>query len=243
MKIEFNEGERPSRLQLDRFLTGELSSAEAAEVAARIGEREELHLAAVKRARAEVPPFDARAIRARGGPRPANNTRWFGVFAAVAAVAATVLLGLRLSTPVPSAEVQFRGEGGLEVYALHGAELALYAGEALGQGDVLGFQVTPGEHSGVVVLSVDGTGAVSVFYPAAGDAPEPVAAGAAHAPLPDSVTLDGAPGPEIFVAVFDRPVSEARALVAARYQEGGARAVLEWADAEAAVDAVEVQRR
>ncbi|MEQ1501301.1 MAG: hypothetical protein ABMB14_03680 [Myxococcota bacterium] len=241
-----NEGQRPSRLALDRYATGELTDAERSAVEARLDDRARRHLAAVEASRSGVPAFDPAALRRRAdGARPANDAvgfRWLG-FVGIAAMAAALLVavGLRGTTPDPT--VRYRTGEQLEVYQLAGESLAPYAaGTPVGEDDVLGFQVTGPGHRGVVVLSVDGTGAVSVFYPASGDAPEPIDA-ETPLPLPGTVILDGAPGPEVFVAVFDRSVPEARAAVARVYADGGAAAVEAWADAEAGVSAVEVTRR
>ena len=55
--------------------------------------------------------------------------------------------------------------------------------------------------------------------------------------------LDGAPGPEIFVAAFDTDVAAARAALTDTWSNGGASAVLAWADGREDVDAVAVERK
>ena len=64
MNLPVNEGQHPSRLELDRLHTGELTDAEAEALRARVGDREQAHLDAVEAARGQVRPFDAAAIRA-----------------------------------------------------------------------------------------------------------------------------------------------------------------------------------
>lgn len=237
-----NEGQRHSRFHLDRYLTGELSADDAAAVATHLTEADEAHFDAVRQARAQLPPFDAHQIRSRA-QRPANNTAWYRAVGAVAALAALVLIGLRLSQPAPADNwVQFRGAG-LYVYTVANGEPVPYGGEPLGEGDTLAFQVTPRDHEGVVLLSIDGTGTLTVFFPAEGDAPVPLPPNGPRTPLPTTVVLDGAPGPEVFVAVFDHSVAEAEAYAAERYREGGADGLLAWADERDDVDAVEVERR
>ena len=88
-------------------------------------------------------------------------------------------------------------------------------------------------------VSVDGAGSVTVFYPQAGDSA--LEQGSLVA-LPLTVTLDDAPGPEVFVARFDVPAEQARQEAEAAWSAGGVQGVRAWA-AQASADAVVVQRR
>ena len=95
MELKINEGIRPSQLELGRYATGELSAEEAAAVEARLDERAHAWLAAVDAGAAEVPDFDAQALRARAAqvsvapaeplPAPANR-RWMRAVAVIAAI-------------------------------------------------------------------------------------------------------------------------------------------------------------
>ncbi len=124
-----------------------------------------------------------------------------------------------------------------------GGELVPYvAGTPVGEGDVLGFRVRPGGHGTVVVLSVDGYGVVSPFFPDRGDEGVPLA-GEAVVALNGTVTLDNAPGPEVFVAVFDRAVQEAVRAARDAFSEGGHAGLVTWAEEAPHADAVEVTRR
>lgn len=258
-----NDGTRPSRLALDRYATGELEGEARSALEASMGERERRHLDAVEATRAQMPPIDLAAIRRRAeAPAPANDDRGFralrrgyGLLAAVA-VAAAALVAVALGTDgTPGSGtggVRIRGAEAIEIYQVVGDEVHPYGGEtALGESDVIGFRLTnPGHfvggphpgHCGVVLLSVDGRGTVSVFYPAEGEEPELLPTDGTFN-LPDTVILDGAPGPEIFVAVFDTPVSEATAELERRFEDGGARAVEAWAERAPGVVSARVIRR
>ncbi|MCB9679544.1 MAG: hypothetical protein H6737_30845 [Alphaproteobacteria bacterium] len=255
-----NDGNRPSHLTLARFATGELSAGEAAEVEQYVAAHPEAraHLDAIEAARSEVRPFDLAALRARAAtvpgeagatPAPANDNRGFYalvpvlLLAAVALLAAwPVLMGGPADRAVDPTYTGIRGTGALEVYHLEAEGLSRYDHRALGEGDVVGFKVDPAQHAGVVLLSVDGSGQVSVYWPASGDAPEPLA-GSGMVALPGTVVLDGAPGPEIFVAVFDTSVADARADAERAWQAGGANGLRDWAKAKSEVDLAVVNRK
>jgi len=259
MTLPVNEGDRPSRLELARYATAELDDEARAAVEAWLADHPEGRqwLESLERARDQVAPFDADAIRARAAraepdaapaiPSPANRpslAQWLTPLIAVAAVALFALLPGRVGTDrVDGPDIVFRGGATLQVHHLVGDRLQPYRGEPVGQGDVLGFKLEPGGHSGVVVLSVDGAGAVTVLYPDHGTAPERLVRDTGLIALPGSVILDAAPGPEVFVAVFDEQVGSARHEVEHAWQAGGADAVQEWAAAHPAADAVLVERR
>ncbi len=61
-------------------------------------------------------------------------------------------------------------------------------------------------HDHLVLLGMDGTGTVSRYVPVGGEVSAPFQPGQA-APLADSLLLDDAPGPEVFVALLsDAPL-------------------------------------
>ncbi len=227
-----------SKLLLDRYLTGELSPEEASRVESRFDDRARQHLDAVKLARAGMPQLDIAALRARADALEVEDTaeeepvdldayrrsRLTTVLSGLLLAAAALFAVFAFSSidPETSEPASYAVRGSeLTVHVAEGGELHPYEpGTAVGAGDVLGFKVLAGEHRGVVLLSVDGTGMVSVFFPAEGVEPEPLA-GPGQVELPGTVMLDGAPGPEVFVAVFDQPADQAKALVRETYWARG----------------------
>ncbi|MEM6931731.1 MAG: hypothetical protein AAF602_32670, partial [Myxococcota bacterium] len=168
----------------------------------------------------------------------------------------TVLSGVLLAAAALFAVIAFVSRdpetGAPASYAVRGAELSVHLAQGdelhpydpaspVGAGDVLGFRVLADDHRSVVLLSVDGTGMVSVFFPSEGREPEPIS-GPGQFELPGTVMLDGAPGPEVFVAVFDRPADEAKALVRDTYWNHG-HAGLRRLGGEPGVAVAEVKRR
>ena len=251
-----NEGDRPSRLQLDRYATGELTGAERERVEAWVAANPEgrAYLAEVEAARQQVRAFDPVAIRrsslqvlheAPAVPTAANRPFPLRLVIGIAiAIAALILIVPRLigRTDDPeSTDIRFRGAEALSLYVLDGSALVPWEGEALGEGDTIGFRVKPDGHAQVVVLSVDGAGTITVFHPQEGEIPEPLP-NVPDAALPFTVTLDAAPGPEVFVAAFDVDVATAKAAVLAAWQSGGPEGVADWARAHDA-DAVAVEKR
>jgi hypothetical protein len=249
-----NDGSRPSRLQLDRYATGELSPDEAARLEQSLDDAARAHLAAVEKARAELPPLDVGALRRRAVvepaapmPRAANDARGFRrVFtiglALAAAIALFVLVPRAFVEPPP--DVIFRGGDLLTIYVVDGGDQEPYAtGTPLGDGDAVGFAVDATGHTSVVLVSVDGAGTLTVLYPERIDEAPHALSGEGRVALPELVTLDDAPGPEVFVAVLDRPTAEAANDVKRVYDDGGHDALLDWAAETAGVDAVEVTRR
>lgn len=257
---------RPSRLLLDRYATGELSPDEAANVQARLDDAARVHLAAVEAV--DVPPVDVDALRARAAamperepfdayapsslgdpeetqPTPANRPfpAWIR-YLSLAVVAAVVLWAVVPQPRLPGDDapiVQTRGPA-LSLYVAVDGSLHPYRATPLGEGDVLGFEVAAQGHTGVVLLSVDGTDAVSVYYPTSGNDPEPLPEHPRYR-IDGAVTLDGAPGPEVFLAVFDTPVDAVVREVTAVYEANGHAGLLAWADASERAAAVEIQRR
>ena len=252
-----NDGQRPSRLELDRYATGELSAQERADLEARLDDRARAHLDAIElAAAARRPAPDWSELRRRAAeapadaaaPPPANDTRGFArwrplIAVAVAAVALLIAAPVLLQGPERGTGITIKAPEALSLYQREGEVLEPYEpGTALGEGDTIGFKVTHQGHRSVVVMSVDGNGTVSVFYPESGEAPEPLPKEGKIA-LPGSVILDGAPGPEVFVAVFDTPVPAAREALQRTYQAGGHAGVTDWARSAEGVVAVEVPRK
>lgn len=242
MMLEPNEGTRPSRLETGRRAAGEIA-----------GDIADTDRLAIEDARSCVAPLDVDALRARAAGRPpaATTNRWLRWVAPLALAAVALVVAVATLAPtdpaVDPSYIGVRGGDRLRLLTLGpGAVLQPWGGAALGEGDVVGVAVRPLDARGVVVLSVDGTGAVTTFWPEAGDVPEPLPAPTADglAALPGTVVLDGAPGPEVFVAVFDRAPAAVAGEARRAWEAGGADGVRKWADGMGdAGDAIVVERR
>lgn len=212
--MKINDGSRPSRLELDRRATGE-TSGDVSDVS---------HAAALEAEKARVPPFDWAALQSRAAaideapaPRAANRT-WALWLAPVLALAAALFLVVRGEPPN-----RIKGEVDLAFYVLRGGEVT--AGDPAAtfrEGDRLQFTYRSGMHDRLVLLSVDGDGRLTVYYPDDGETPVPVVPGDRHV-LDGSIILDDAPGPETFLAFFGPSwsVSKARAVAEGAWDDGG----------------------
>jgi hypothetical protein len=166
------------------------------------------------------PPIDLdeilRAAAAPAAPPPA--TPWRRLFAAVAA--STVALGLVLWLAVrPPPEERLKGPPAWRLKVLrqqpNGAAELVPPGGAVRPGDRIGFEITAPADGFAAVISLDGKGAVTAFYPAVGDA----VAVTRERPHRSShaVALDDALGPErLILAGCARPVPVGQLVAAAR---------------------------
>ncbi len=141
----------------------------------------------------------------------ASPRAWAATAMVVAGVALVVALLPREPVPDrthdPIHANRFKGEVSLDVYALQGDEVvAVTPGQPLQPGDRIQFTYTSGPLNHLVLVGVDGTGVISRYYPDEGSLSQPVVPGSEMI-LEDSLVLDDAPGPEVFVAVFsDQPL-------------------------------------
>ncbi len=135
---------------------------------------------------------------------------WAAAAMVVAAVA--LVVALRPTPPAPTPDRsgpldpvslnRLKGVVSLEMYALRdGAVVEVAAGEALRPGDRIQFAYTSGPLNNLVLVGVDGRGVISRYYPDEGGLSLEVVPGS-EVVLEDSLVLDDAPGPEVFVAVF-----------------------------------------
>lgn len=243
MSIDFNDGGRPSRLELGRRLTGELPGDGSLELAAYAEE--------IEAARAAMPGFDMAILRARAarldeeGPRPApapRARRWWEALLAGLAPALVAAMAL-LSLKAPTEGVRAKGEADLDFFVLQDGEVRPgLDGEELRAGDRVQFTYRAGGAESLVLAGVDGEGAVSLYYPERGDRPVPVEPYGRRV-LEGSLVLDDAAGPEVFVAVFGAAhVDEALELVEDTYDEEGWPGLLRWAREDPDVDAVRVEK-
>jgi hypothetical protein len=75
----------------------------------------------------------------------------------------------------------------------------------LAANDRLRFVITPDRAPYLLIASIDGAGAVSIYFPYGGTRSERVEG--TRIELPDSIVLDDAPGPERLFAIFsDEPI-------------------------------------
>jgi hypothetical protein len=249
-----NEGDRLSRFTLDRYATGELSEDAEDDIRRQLAGQPaaRAHLEAIDHARSAHPRVDIEAIRARvrnttGAPpalpapanRPANA--WIASAFLVAAVLFVGVLGV-LQSPQETHTTTLRSKDVLLVYQLRDNQLHRYGGDALRAGDVVGFKVATAGRDSVVLLSVDGAGQVSIFYPDAGETPLDLSGDDLFA-LPGSIILDAAPGPEFFVAVFDTSVPTARSAAKRAWQTGGEQGLRDWIRSNPNADGVALERR
>jgi len=185
-----------SAYQLDRYLVGELPAVEAAQLrehlasCARCREAKEALSAAQSDYLSLAPPL-------RRPPRAGRAVAW-GVGAV--ALAATCVLAL--------SPQGIRSKGApmsIGMYVQHEQVVRrALPGEAVAPGDLVRFAYSSRQPRYLAILSVDGAGIASVYFP---DGPSAVGVPAAEdAPLPLGTRLDGVLGEEQVVALFcDRP--------------------------------------
>ncbi|MEY3213569.1 MAG: hypothetical protein RIT28_4050 [Pseudomonadota bacterium] len=240
---QLNDGTRPSRLALARAATGETAPQSGPEALA--------YAAELQDAEASLAPFDWEILRAaaarvddeRPAPAPAPATPWWRRFGLVLAPALAVAAALLIAVLPDAPSSRAKGDVDLDFVVLReGRVMPGVEGRVYGPGDLLQFTYRAAGHEQLVLLSIDGEGKVTVFYPSQGEAPLAVVPGERHV-LDGSIALDAAPGPELFVAVFGpSSVGEARALVEDAWTQGGAAAVTRLKQTDPAVDVVMVQK-
>jgi anti-sigma factor RsiW len=187
-----------SAFRLDRFRLEELPPGEYEEVQA--------HLQSCPRCRAAAEMLASADAEFRASVTPLRRPRRTGrrvlVWGAgAAALAATCFVALQ-----PSQGLRSKGAPvSLAMYVQHGqAVRRALPGEAVAPGDSVRFVYSSLEPRFLAILSVDGAGVASVYFP---DGPEMVRVPAAQdAALPLATQLDGVLGEERVVALFcERP--------------------------------------
>jgi Putative zinc-finger len=183
-----------SAYQLDRYRLGELTAEKAMEVQAHLKTCARCRAAEEVLASAQA-DFHASATPLRRPRRPLRRALPWG--AGAVALAATCLLALR-----PSLEVRSKGAPvSVGMYVQHGQSVRrALPGEVVAPGDAVRFSYSSAEPRSLAILSVDGAGVASVYFP---DGPETVRVPAAEdTPLPLATQLDGVLGEERVVALF-----------------------------------------
>jgi hypothetical protein len=107
----------------------------------------------------------------------------------------------------PPDELGIKGGAGWQVFGHRGDRtFAVHDGARLEARDQIRFVVTPQGAHYLLVVSVDGAGKASVYYPYDGTQSGALT-GDGRVELPGSIVLDAAPGPERLYAIFsDAPI-------------------------------------
>ena len=230
--------ERSNDLALERLALGELPPAEADALRARLGAELEPRLAQLRASNAEIlaahPPAAVRAEVERRLVRPPRRVIWLMVPLASAA-AATFMLWPAPVDDAPLVATRVRPEPGetrikglaphLLLHRQEGDHAVQLAEPAQARAhDRLQISYVAAEASHGVVVSIDGSGVVTLHHPAKADASTALSRTGAVA-LPQSYELDAAPGFERFIFVTaGEPLAPARVLAAARELAGTASA-------------------
>lgn len=226
--LPINDGDRPSALDLDRRLMGELD-----------GPVPDAHRAATDTAKAELPPLDIAALRHRANVshRPVRRPRGW-MFAGLGSIGILAAAALLFVPPEP-ASTRTKGAPQLGWMVLHDGVVDMgNADRTVEAGDHIQF-TWAGTADTIVLIGIDGHGEPTVLWPESPDAP-PVVLDPDSGLLQGSVRLDDAPGPERFFAVFDaRSVPDATARVMDAFHHHHSRAALyDWADDTPDIDLV-----
>ncbi|MCK6502533.1 DUF4384 domain-containing protein [Myxococcota bacterium] len=233
IRLDLNQGDRPSRLDLERQLLGEADLGLADHLALHRHARE------LEAARADLPPLDLDRIRPPPSAARPPRRSWRPALLLIPLLAAALALVAVL--PEPGAN-RAKGRVDLDLYVQRGGQaVQVEEGEVLAQGDRVRFAVQADGHEEVVVLSVDGRGRVSLLYPERVEQPPVPVDPDQRGLLVDAVALDDAPGPELFVAVFGpASTAEAVAMVRAAQARGGQAAVASLAQTDPGVAVLSV---
>lgn len=187
--------DRDSELRVHAHLAGCASCRDDAQAAARLRQRFTVH------------------VLPRGVPaRPRRRRSWLLIPALAAALLA---IGWR-SRPAPVTELTIKGTASWQVFANHdGRVFAVHDGTPLAAGDRIRFAVTPAGARYLLVASIDGLGAATIYYPY--DGPQSATIEGDRVEPAGSIELDAAPGPErIYALLSDEPIAAATVLVQLR---------------------------
>lgn len=197
-----------SSLQQDALALGSLPDAERAAA--------EEHLAGCERCRADAASLSAArahftgavlpktlgAVRRRAGAE-SSRRRWFAGFAVALGAAAAVLIGVNQRRLVEEDVLEKGGAGTLQAYVQRDDRAEpVPDGTRLKAGDAVRLAVRTGPQDRfLAVLSLDGQGHVTRWFPLQGEQSGPVPPGV-RIELPGSIVLDSSPGPEKLFAIF-----------------------------------------
>jgi hypothetical protein len=209
-----------SNLAIDRLLVGEIedggrtSALEHMASCSRCGARYRQLEAERSEFSAASPPFSPPAAP----PAPARRPRVRAVALGAAGALATAAMVLVLCRPVPPSSPvdHVRAKGGIRLgFYLKRGERVIEgrSGDSTHPGDAVRFTYTAFTPGYLMVVSRDGSGHVSAYYPDAGEA-APVGAAEGEL-LPGSIILDDVLGREVVYGILcAAPVPVARAVEA-----------------------------
>ncbi len=254
MSFPINDGSRPSKLELGRRHTGEVPKQGSPEEAAFAEQIAAPGLApfdweVLSKAAARVPEQDPLMLLGRSGlpqraaPEAPVQSWWRRLKLAWVVPVLVACLALVVVVPRLGGGPGVKG-GGVDLDFMLQRDGQMMPGtdaELFHPGDRLQFSYRAPGYEDLVLVGVDGTGELSVYYPRAGELPYPIVPGERHF-LDGSIVLDEAPGPEIFVAVFGSGgVSEARELVEDAFERDGLPALEQLAELPG-VDVVRIDK-
>ena len=215
-----------SSLAIDRWLSGELSAAQAEELRAHAGDCARCQPAvAMLRGMAEepLPPpsfLRPKLVAVEGGSNPIDATnksetsvnhwphrsRKAALGAACLAIAASLLIALRHKDTSPETERSKGAPISLDIYVQHGEQVRrALPGESVAPGDAIRFALGSKSGGYAAVLSLDPGSQASIYFPL--DARAAPIAGGAEVALPLSTRLDQTRGQEqIFALLCDSPI-------------------------------------
>ncbi|MBL8952403.1 MAG: DUF4384 domain-containing protein [Myxococcaceae bacterium] len=187
---------------LERYLANDLGPDERRSV------DERLAASAPDRARLDAMRADSAAFLIKHPPGPVaaklaepSRARGFIGWLAPLALAAAAFIAVVMLKPPPEPDIGLKGDVALAVFRqTEGGAERVESGATLKAGDKLRFEVRAKEAGYVAIVSRDGAGAVTVYYPFQGTT------SAAYRPeealLPGAIALDETPGEEVVWAVY-----------------------------------------
>jgi hypothetical protein len=144
-----------------------------------------------------------RGLRAR--PRPRWRWHWLAIPALAAAL--LVVVWRRPLGSAPGGDLAVKGAPSWQVFAHRdGQTFAVHDGAALAAGDRIRFVMLSGGAHYLLIASIDGSGAATIYYPY--DGAESAAITGDRVEPAGSIVLDDAPGPErVFAILSDQPIT------------------------------------
>lgn len=144
-----------------------------------------------------------RNVLPRGLPTRPRPCWWWLAVPALAMLAVFVLW----RRPSPVADFGIKGDASWQVFANRGGEpFAVHDGSRLASGDRIRFLVLSAGAPYLMVASVDGSGAATIYYPYEGA--HSAAVDREQVEPPGSIVLDAAPGPErLYALLSDQPLA------------------------------------